>query len=170
MVLKLRLVADALISASAMIGAIGLLFEVAIILIDVIGRSFGMPLVGSQDMITMAMVITVFGAMALCDRRGGHIAVDIFERHYPSFINRAIDILAAFLGAIIFAGFAWAVYDSARISLMLNLATNVINLPKAWFQWALCGFAMLTACGMLLRSVELAVTGRDIRRERENAA
>lgn len=161
----IRTLADRLIGLAATIGALGLLVEVVVILIDVIGRALGSPLYGSQDIITSTMVILVFGGMALCDRTGGHIAVDIFERYYPPALNRAIDIAAALIGAIIFFGLAWAVWESAKLSVMLNLSTNLLNLPKAWFQWALIGFAILTGLGMLLRAIELTFTARDIRKE-----
>jgi TRAP-type C4-dicarboxylate transport system permease small subunit len=65
MIAHLRTWADRLIGLSATIGAVGLLVEVAVILTDVIGRAFGYPLYGSQDMITMTMVILVFGGMAM---------------------------------------------------------------------------------------------------------
>ena len=160
-----RKVADGLIGLSAAIGSLGLIVEVGVILIDVIGRALGSPLYGSQDLITMTMVILVFGGMALCDSKGGHIAVDLFERYYPAGLNRAIDILTALLGAVIFTMMAYAVYESAKLSVMLNLSTNLLRLPKAWFQDALVIFALLTALGMLLRAVELTLTGRDVRRE-----
>jgi TRAP-type C4-dicarboxylate transport system permease small subunit len=102
--------------------------------------------------------------MALCDRMGGHIAVDIFESRLPRVVNRMIDIAAAGPGAVIFAMIAWAVWESAVLSQMLNLSTNLLRLPKAWFQWAFCGLAVLTAAGMaLLAGAELALTGRDLR-------
>ncbi len=160
--LVVRRVADRLIGLSAIVGSLGLLFEVLVILIDVIGRAFGQPLLGSQDLVTMTMVIVVFGGMALCGRQGGHIAVDLLERYFPRWLNRSIDAFAALLGAVIFLAIAWAVYDSARISVMLNLSTNLLNLPKAWFQWALCGFAVLTAVGMTLRSVELTLGAANV--------
>ena len=160
-----RKIADGLIGLSATLGALGLVAEVAIILVDVIGRAFGKPLYGSQDLITMTMVILVFGAMALCDRKGGHIAVDLFERYYPDWMNRLIDILAALIGAVIFVGIAYAVNDSAQFSKMLNLSTNLLRLPKLWFQNALSLFALMTAAGMALRALELALSGRDIRKE-----
>jgi TRAP-type C4-dicarboxylate transport system permease small subunit len=166
MIAHLRTWADRLIGLSATIGALGLLVEVAVILTDVIGRAFGYPLYGSQDMITMAMVILVFGGMAMCDRDGGHIAVDIFEPRYPSWLNRFIDIFAAALGAIIFVFIAWATLESAKLSVMLNLSTNLLRLPKAWFQWGLAGLSIVTALGMLLRAVELSLSGRDVRIEK----
>jgi len=166
MIAHLRTWADRLIGLSATIGALGLLVEVAVILTDVIGRAFGYPLYGSQDMITMAMVILVFGGMAMCDRDGGHIAVDIFEPRYPSWLNRFIDIFAAALGAILFVFIAWAILESAKLSVMLNLSTNLLRLPKAWFQWGLAGLSIVTALGMLLRAVELSLSGRDVRIEK----
>ncbi|GHF47104.1 TRAP transporter small permease [Seohaeicola zhoushanensis] len=165
MLTVLRKGADGLIGLSAILGTLGLLVEVGVILVDVIGRAAGHPLYGSQDIITMTFVIVVFGAMALCDRTGGHIAVDLFERRYPGWLNRLADIVAALMGAAIFAALAWAVLDSARISVMLNLSTNLLRLPKVWFQYALAVFALVAALGMLLRAAELALSRRDVRRE-----
>ena len=164
----LRRIADRLIGLSALVGAGGLLVIAVTIMVDVIGRYLGSPLYGSQDIVTMSMVLLVFGGMAICDRTGGHITVDIFERHFPDWFNRAIDIFSALLGAAIFALIAWAVLESASLSVMLNLNTNLLNLPKAWFQWALAGFASLTALGMALRAVELAVYRRDVRQNHES--
>lgn len=162
---QLRVVADRLISLSAAIGSIGLVIELVVIMADVVLRAFGHPIYGSHDIVTMGMVIVVFGGMALCDRRGGHIAVDLLERHFPAALNRWIDAISAFLGAVIFLALAWAVYESAKISVMLNLSTNLLLLPKAWFQWALSGFAILTAIGMALRGLELSLGTRDVRKE-----
>ena len=158
----IRGLADRLIGLSAAIGTIGLLFEVVVILVDVVGRYFGSPLYGSQDLVTMGMAIVVFGGMAVCDRAGGHIAVDLFERYFPGAMNRVIDIVAALAGAVIFGFIAWVMIDAARLSSMLNMSTNLLRLPRDVFQYALAGFSTLTALGMLLRAVELAVLGRDV--------
>ncbi|MFT6676059.1 MAG: TRAP-type C4-dicarboxylate transport system permease small subunit [Sulfitobacter sp.] len=165
MLATLRISADRLIGLSANLGALGLSVEVVVILVDVVGRALGRPLLGSQDLITMAMVILVFGGMALCDRDGGHIAVDLIEPYLSPAVNRWINIFSAVLGAVTFVFIAWAIIESAKLSVMLNLSTNLLRLPKVWFQSALAGFAILTALGMLLRSVELAFSGRDIRTE-----
>lgn len=162
---QIRTLADRLIGLSAAIGATALIGVVIVILIDVIGRALGSPLYGSQDITTMATVILVFAPMALCDRLGGHISVDLFERYFPNAMNRSIDIFVAALGAIIFACLAWATWDSAKLSLMLNLSTNLLYLQKAWFQWAAIGFMALASLGLALRALELAITGRDVRTE-----
>lgn len=163
MLIYLRKTADGLISLSANIGALALLFVLAVILIDVVGRAFGNPLYGSHDIVTMFMVIVVFGAMALCDRKGGHIAVDLFEHRFSAGLNRAIDICVAIAGTVIFLALAWATWDSSRISVMLNLNTNLLNLPKVWFQNALSVFCLITAFGLSTRALELILRGLDVR-------
>ncbi|WP_439122302.1 TRAP transporter small permease [Marivita sp.] len=162
----MRTLADRLIGLSAAIGSTALLVVVVVILIDVVGRAFGSPLYGGQDITTMATVILVFAPMALCDRLGGHISVDLFERHFPGAMNRIIDIVVAITGAVIFATLAWATWSSAKLSIMLNLSTNLLYLPKAYFQWAAIGFMCIAALGLALRALELTFTGRDIRVER----
>lgn len=143
---------DRLIGLSAFVGTAGLLFVVGVILVDVIGRNFGSPLYGAQDMVTMTMVLIVFGGMALCDRLDGHIVVDIFEGSFPEWLNRVIDIASALLGAVIFALIAWAIWNSAQLSQMLNLSTNLLRLPLAWFQYAVVAFSGVTVLALLMRA------------------
>ena len=164
-----RKLADRLISLSAIIGSAGLLFEMMVILVDVVGRAFGSPLFGSQDMITMTMLMIVFGGMALCDRQGGHIAVDLLERKFPKKLNRMIDALSALMGAVIFVMLAWAVYKVVAINIRFGMpdSTNLLNLPMTWFRIAVVVLALVTAFGMLLRSIELAASIRDVRGERD---
>lgn len=153
--------ADKLIGLSAFIGSIALVIEVVIILADVIGRAFNAPLVGAQDISQMSMLILVFGAMAVCDKTGGHIAVDVFEAAFPKWLNHSIDIFSALIGAVIFFCIAWAIYESSKISQMLHLATNIIYLPKVYFQWIVSGFSLITAFAMLMRGIGLAVYGKN---------
>ena len=165
---SLRSVVDRLIGLSNILGSVALALVTIVILIDVIGRYFGAPLRGAQDIGQMGMVIIVFGGMAYCGRHGGHIAIDIFKNAFPPRMNRVIDICVAFLGVVLFGAVAWKVIQSAQLSLMLNLATNIIQLPKAWFQWALAGFSILTALGMFLRGLEL-ILREDRRAEHKEA-
>lgn len=146
---------DRLIGLSAFIGTAGLMFVVGVILVDVVGRNFGRPLYGSQDMVTMTMVLIVFGGMALCDRLDGHIVVDIFETAFSDRLNRVIDVASALLGALIFALIAWAVWNSAQLSEMLNLSTNLLRLPLAWFQYTLVAFSTVALLALALRAALL---------------
>lgn len=143
-------------SLSAFVGTLGLIVEVLVIIVDVTGRYFGAPLRGAQDISQMSMVLVVFGGMAICDRVGGHINIDLFERAMPRSVLRVGDVVAPLLGAVIFATIAWTVMESAALSRMLNLATNILYLPKAWFQYFMAAMSVITAIAMLLRAVDAA--------------
>ncbi|PIE07878.1 MAG: hypothetical protein CSA74_05065 [Rhodobacterales bacterium] len=160
MLARIQSGADWLIGLSALVGTFGLVTEVVVILADVTGRFFGHPLTGAQDISQMAMVVLVFGAMALCDKVGGHVSVDLFEKAMPSWLLRISDTVSALLGAAIFIGIAWTTLESAALSNMLNLATNIIALPKAWFQYFVVVAALITATGMVLRAVALMIAPR----------
>lgn len=169
MLAKLWQIADRLISLSATVATIALGLEVVVIVVDVIGRYFGSPLSGARDISQMAMVVLVFGAMALCDRLGGHISVDIFESSFPRIIIRLGDIIAPLLGAAIFGVIAWTMWQSAALSQLLNLSTNIIYLPKAWFQYVAVVMSIVTAIALLLRAAEAALGGRHPDHQRDIA-
>jgi TRAP-type C4-dicarboxylate transport system permease small subunit len=160
MLAAIRTVTDRLVSLSAALGSVALLSVVVIVLVDVIGRAFGHPLYGSLDLSTMAFVIVVFGGMALCDQLGGHISVDLFERYFSARLNLLIDVAVDLLGGVIFLTIGYAVIQSAKLSVMLNLRTNLLGLPQAWFQWLLAALALITGLALLLRVVEIALSGR----------
>ncbi|MCB1336700.1 MAG: TRAP transporter small permease [Maritimibacter sp.] len=161
--------ADGLTRLSALVATLGLITQVVVILVDVVGRYFGAPLKGAQDISEMAMVLIVFGAMALCDRVGGHVSVDLFENAMPRWMIRAGDIASALIGAAIFLGIAWTTWESAGLSKMLNLATNIIKLPKVWFQYFIIAASLITAAAMILRALSLILAPQPHHGHKEKA-
>lgn len=149
-----RRVADRLADLSVAIGGAALVAAGAIIVIDVVGRVFGAPLRGAQDLSQMALVLIVFGGMAFCDRTGGHVSVDLFETSFSARANLWFAAFANALGALIFVLIAVEIWESSKISRMLHLATNILKLPKAPFQYAVAAFCVITALGMLVRMAD----------------
>tara|TARA_R100000322_G_scaffold94439_4_gene58904 strand:- start:78047 stop:78556 length:510 start_codon:yes stop_codon:yes gene_type:complete len=150
--------ADGLIRLSALIGTIGLVVEVVVILADVVGRFFGAPLRGGQDLTQMGMVIIVFGGMALCDKLGGHVNVDLFEGSMPRWMIRAGDIVSVIIGIAIFAGIAWTTWSSIylmRFQLGVVQKTNIINLQFDWFKGAIIVLSLITVVGMIFKLIGL---------------
>lgn len=162
MLAKLNTWADKLIRLAALVGTVGLVIEVTVILIDVIGRFFGFPLTGAQDITAMGMTLIVFGGMALCDKIGGHVNVDLFESAMPRWMIWAGDFVSAVIGAVIFAGIAWTTWSSIslmRFQLGVVQTTNIIDLQFDWFKGAIVVMSIITALGMTLRAIGLIATG-----------
>lgn len=156
---RLRGAVDRLIDLSAALGAFGLVFIMAVVVVDVVGRYFGAPLYGAQDIQEMTAVFVVFGGMAYCDRQGRHIAVDLLRPVFPPAVNSVLTILGNLAGAAVFALIAWYSWEASRMAAMLNLATNILQLPRVPFLYAIVAFSALTSAGMLLRFAG-AMTGQ----------
>jgi TRAP-type C4-dicarboxylate transport system permease small subunit len=152
---------DHLIRLSAIIASLALVGIVATILFDVAGRNLlGAPLRGTQDLVQVALIIIIFGSVAIVDRQDSNVAVDLFEHQYSPMLNRILTAAGRLTGALIFFGIAWTMVDSAAISSMLNLSTNILNIPKAPFQYIIAGFSVLAGVTMVLRVI-LILRGHD---------
>lgn len=152
---------DHLVRASAVIAALALIGIVITILVDVAGRNLlGAPLRGTQDLVQVALIIIIFGSVALVDRKDANVAVDLLEHQFSPRLNLVLTVAGRLTGALIFFGIAWTMVDSAAISAMLNLSTNILTIPKAPFQYIIAAFSILAGVSMVLRVV-LILLGRD---------
>lgn len=152
---------DHLVRASAVIASLALIGIVATILVDVAGRNLiGTPLRGTQDLVQMALIVIIFGSVAMVDRQDANVAVDLLEHQFSPRLNLVLTVMGRLTGALIFFGIAWTMVDSAAISAMLNLSTNILNIPKAPFQYVIAAFSVLAGVSMVLRVV-LILLGRD---------
>jgi TRAP-type C4-dicarboxylate transport system permease small subunit len=147
---------DGLVTLSAVVGSVALLAIVATVLVDVVGRYFHAPLYGAQDIVQMASVFVVFGGMAFCERRGGHIQVDLLERAFSDRTNRVLLIVGCVTGAVVFALIAWRMWEASKLARMLNMATNILGLPRAPFQYAVIALSGVASVGLALKAAVLA--------------
>jgi TRAP-type C4-dicarboxylate transport system permease small subunit len=147
---------DGLVTLSAVAGSVALIVIVATVLVDVAGRYFGSPLYGAQDIVQMASVFVVFGGMAFCERRGGHIQVDLLERAFSDRTNRVLLVVGCVAGAVVFALIAWRMWEASKLARMLNMATNILGLPRAPFQYAVIALSGVASAGLALKAVVLA--------------
>lgn len=156
MLRHLQRAVDGLVALSAVCGAVAILTIVLTVLVDVVGRYFGSPLYGAQDIVQMAAVFVVFGGMAFAERRGGHIQVDLLERAFSERLNRALLVLGCAIGAVVFALIAWQMWEASKLARMLNMATNILNLPRAPFQYAVAALSGIAGVALAIKAVALA--------------
>ena len=105
--------------------------EVAVILTDVIGRAAGVPLYGSQDLDHHDDGLCRVLAAWRCATGPAGTLPSTFSSVSSQIASteRSMRCLPP-LGAIIFLAIAWTVYESAKLSVMLNLATNLLRPAK----------------------------------------
>lgn len=137
----------AALSGAAVLALATLLF------VDVLARAFGHPLFGAQDIAEMGMILATFGAVALLDRRGEQIRVELLASRLPAAVRRWGDRLSALLGAAIYATLAVTLWRAAELSSLLSLSSNILGLPKAPFQILLAALALVAALNAGLRGL-----------------
>lgn len=142
---------------STLFGGLALLAALGVVVVDVTGRALGHPLYGARDIVQMAGIFVVFGGMAICHRKGGHISVDLMENLFSPLMNRILLILADLLSAAIFLLIAWQVWEAAKLADMLSMSTNLLYLPRAPFLHAMLAFSVVTALSMLLKALRLSL-------------
>lgn len=155
-----RRVANALVTASAVVGGLALLASLLVILADVIGRSLDHPISGSPDIIQLCFVLIVFGSVPICERTGGNVRMDLFDSSFSASANRLFDYFAVISGVVLFALIAWRMWESAKLSMMLDLSTNVLRIAKAPFQICVTVACLIVAFSMLVQLIEM-LTGAD---------
>ena len=114
----------------------GMLVIVALItmvVLQVTGRYvFNNPIEGYIDMMEMMMAVLVFLTMALCQREGGHIRMDMFMEKVlkgglPYKIDEFIQLLVSFIGFAVIAVFSmiWAInaYNIGDTTMTVYLPT-----------------------------------------------
>ncbi len=156
---ELRRALDVVVHLAAWCGALALVLALATVVADVIGRALGAPVYGARDVVSMAGVFVVFGGMALAHIRGAHVAVDVFERHFPAAFNRLLTPLGHALGAAVFVLIARELWKAVELARLLRMSTNLLFLPRAPFLMAMAVLAAICAASMALRAIETALDG-----------
>lgn len=99
--------------------------------VDVVAtKVFSMPVPGAYEITETMMVATVFLALALSQREGRQIRVELVTDHLPAGGKRALDVVADGCSFLVYALIAWygidAAWTSARIG---EFTSGLINFP-----------------------------------------
>jgi TRAP-type C4-dicarboxylate transport system permease small subunit len=94
--------------ALCLAGGVAVLFIMLVTVADVALRYlFNSPIKGTLDLTQMAMVITVFCAIAYAGWTGRHIVVDMIPPVFPPAVERVWMAIIDVIGAAFMLGIAW---------------------------------------------------------------
>ncbi len=113
---KIGKVTHGITSAFAYIGVAALIFNVVIIIANVVMRSFGKAIVGTEEMVAMAEVVLIFMALGYTQKTGGLVHVCFFMKKIPG------------IGSIIM----WAINQWAAVAvIVLIILETAKRIPAA---------------------------------------
>lgn len=118
-------------------GGLSLLLMTTVTAVDVIGRNFfNAPLSGGLELVSVGLVLSLFGGMPYVELREEHIKVDILTERFTRKTQNALAIAAYWLYFWLILVVAWQCFAQAQFLLSQNSNTGVMAVPLAPFLFA----------------------------------
>lgn len=145
---------DRVMEKMKVIGAVCLVGMALLTCVDVVGRFFRHPILGSVELVGFMATLAVAMALPFTDMNRGHVGVEIIFRMLSEKTQTVIDIITRLLGLVLMAVLSWrmAVYartiqKSGEVSISLELPEYIIIYATA--------FCCLVLCLTILRDLVL---------------
>lgn len=134
------------------VSAIPLALIVALTFADVFARYFfARPIPGAAEMIQFSMAITIFAALPLVTRAGGHITVDFFSYALSPGKRVYLQIPCELFSGTALALISWRLWTQAVEHAHNDTTTLVLRLPLAPLAYLMAGLAALAFVAVGLR-------------------
>lgn len=104
---------------------------------------FNAPILGSQDLSEVSLVLVVFPAMAYCGWTGGHVALDLIGAVLAPRVLRWSDSLMQLVCGVLFSYVTWQTWTRGLDAYNYGEASNLIAIPRSPFF-----FTIAIGCGL----------------------
>jgi TRAP-type C4-dicarboxylate transport system permease small subunit len=151
-----------LVSTMNIVASLWVLVLVALISADVIGRgAFNSPIPGVPEIVKFSIVAMVWLQMAYTLRAGKHLRTTIGLVLMPAGGQRAVLVLNALVGVVMFAFIAWLGAEEMAASWEIGAfeGEHPVRIPVAPLWAVLVAGASLTAIQFALDALRYAVRG-----------
>jgi TRAP-type C4-dicarboxylate transport system permease small subunit len=115
---------------------------------------FGRPFRGGYEMTQLAMAAIVACGLPYTAIRNGHVSVDILSRWLDRPAFRWLNFAVHATGAAILALVSWRTFDYALGGMTYGDVTNMMQIPKYPFQFAVALSAGLFALVLVLNALK----------------
>ena len=122
-------------NAMLMIAGAALVVMMLVVVADVVLRAvFNIPVRGTYDLVSIALLIMVMFGMAPVVARRGEILIDLIDDFLPAWALRLLSLAAAGLGIALFAFCAWSMVGPAMDAWRYGDRSLELGVPQ-WTLW-----------------------------------
>src|SRR5690606_4674284 len=111
---------------------------------------FNSPLAAASEVLEVVMVATIFRGYPLITREGVHISTELLDSVMPDRLRRAQHVLAALLGAAVFAAITWRIGYLSIDGWAGSEVTGVLGIPVPWVYAFICALSAGTCLTFLM--------------------
>lgn len=143
----------------AYVAGVVLAFMMLLTFFDVIGRSlFNSPIIGSVEILTLAMGLLIYLGVGQTTIKGKHIRVDVLTRLLPKKMQHYLDVIVHILGLLISTLIFWRLCVLAfEQTAELNTTQN-LGLPVWLIAVLMAVFSLSLITGMTVQLCSSVVT------------
>ncbi len=145
---------DQVMEKMKVIGALCLVGMALLTCVDVVGRFFRHPILGSVELVGFMATLAVAMALPFTDKNEGHVGVEIIFRMLSEKTQTVIDIFTRLLGLGLMAVLAWRMAVYARTMQRSGEVSISLALPEYIVIYA-TSFCCLILCLTILKDLIL---------------
>lgn len=128
--------------------------------VDVIGRFFGRPIIGSYQISEIMQVWIICLSWPYAARVMAHVRVDMLVEKLPKRMQYTIDLVMHLIVLAIFVLISWQGYELVMRTRALGELIGIINIPLAPFQIVVPLGALATILVLIAQLPDLIATMR----------
>lgn len=137
---KISRVVNIITKAFAYVSAVALLFNIAIILLNVVLRAFGKAVIGTEEFVSVSEVVLIFLALGYTQYNRGLVHVAFFMKKLPGLGPVIAWALHQWIGAVVVA---LLVYETVLRVPMVKQFTTALLIPyKPFYVVIAVGFSV----------------------------
>lgn len=143
---RLEAVARPLGKLMAALGGISLLVMMLVATLDVLGRNlFGASFQGALEVVSVCLVMTLFGGFAFAELSDSHVRVDILIEKFSPAARRSLAVAVYALYLALVVVLAWQCLKQAEFLFSRNSNTGIMAIPLWPFMLAV-GVSLVLFC------------------------
>lgn len=139
------------------LGAITLTGMMLMTCVDVVGRFFGHPVLGSVELVGFMATLTVALALPYTHSVDGHIGVELFIRSVSPRIQAVVGLFTTLLSLVLFAIVAWRMVNYAQVMKASGQVSMNLRFPEYSIIYVVA-FAFLVLTLVLIRDIVRCVS------------
>lgn len=146
---KLHKVINRIVISLSTVSIFTFLSMALVIVANVVMRAFDRPILGTQEIVGILMVVTVSFAIAYCALLQNHIVITIIITHLKTPTKRILAIITTTLSLFIWIIISWQCAAFALEQWKINEKTTVIEWPLYPLRF-IFAFGLFVLCAVLV--------------------
>jgi TRAP-type C4-dicarboxylate transport system permease small subunit len=143
-----------LLSVLTAIGFGCLMLMMTVVVVNIITRPFGHPIVGTYEAVQLLIVVMVTFAIGYAALEKSHISVDLLINHLSKSTRRILSIITSIITLCIWILISWYSFQFAWEQFLMGESTTIAGWPVYPFRYIFAIGATIMCLVMLLQIIK----------------